>query len=80
MEICNFPECNVIFAKDQPEYRDLPALKLENGEVISCWQLSWLERMRLLLTGKIWLSVLTFNQPLQPLLIMTDKPFENRST
>ncbi|MBU2685696.1 MAG: hypothetical protein KKF27_20835 [Gammaproteobacteria bacterium] len=76
MKIIKFRECNVTFAEDQPEYLPLPALKMPDGQVISCWNLTIIERLKVLLTGKIWLSVLTFNKPLQPLLMATDKPFK----
>jgi hypothetical protein len=75
---------NVIFAKDQPEYQPLPALVIEGneGEVISCWQLTDEELERLNKTKCIYLSQLCFthidkdgNQrlnPLQPILPMVE--------
>lgn len=70
-----FKEHNIIFAKDQPEYQPLPALKLDTpeGEVITCWKLSWKERLRVLITGEIWLSLLSFNKPLTPSFMSTKK-------
>lgn len=75
MKPIEFPEQNVIFAKDQPEYLPLPAHKTADGEVISCWSLTLRERLKVLLRGQIWWSVLTFNQPLQPQCPFVDKPF-----
>lgn len=71
----HFHEVNVIFAKDQPEYLPLPAFKNESteGEVVTCWQLSFKERLRVLFKGEIWLSLLTFNKPLAPSFITTKK-------
>ena len=39
MKPVEFKHQNVVFAKDQPEYQPLPALRLDTpeGEVISCW-------------------------------------------
>jgi hypothetical protein len=74
MEIVAFPECNTVYAKDQPEYLPLPAYREEDGCVTSCWKLGLLERLRLLMTGKIYVSVLTFNQPLQPQKLTLDSP------
>ena len=70
-----FPEANVTFAKDQSEYQPLPAFKsdTQQGEVVSCWQLSLKERLRLLFTGKLWVSLLTFNKPLTPSFFTTKK-------
>ncbi len=64
----------VTFAKDQPEYIPLPALVSEDKErrVVTGWQLTWRERFRLLLTGKLFHSQLTFGQPLQPLMMGTE--------
>lgn len=70
-----FPEYNIVFAEDQPEYQSLPAFKNNSaqGEVISCWKLSFRERLRILFSGKLWLSMYSFNQPLTPVLPTTKK-------
>lgn len=59
----------VTFAKDQPEYLQLPALRIfnEQGQIVSRWKLNWRERLTVLFTGEFFLSQLTFNQPLQPI-------------
>lgn len=69
MSPIKFKECNCIYAKDQPEYLPLPVLKTEDGQVTSCWKLSFIEKLKVLLTGKIFVTQLTFNQPLQPLKV-----------
>lgn len=68
MKPINFKEANVVFAKDQPEYQPLPAYRIDSpkGEVVSCWKLSFRERLRLLFTGKLWIQLLSFNQALTP--------------
>ena len=66
MKIIKFPECNTTYAKDQKEYLPLPAHKKEDGTVISCWQLTLKERIKVLFSGKIFFALLTFNRPLQP--------------
>jgi hypothetical protein len=78
MKPIKFKESNVTFAENQKEYLPLPAFRNNDGEVISCWKITFLERIKLLFTGKLWLSCLTFNQPLQPLLPMVNYPFEER--
>jgi len=72
MKPIEFPGHNVVFAKDQPEYLPLPALRMPDGMVITCWELSEDEKKQILETGKIYLQQLTFNQPLQPVLLMVD--------
>lgn len=75
MNIVEFPEQNVIIAKDQPEYRPMPAYwDKRTGEVTCCWQLTWRERLQLLFSGRIWHTILTFNSALQPQLLQLDKP------
>ena len=64
----------VVYAKDQPEYLPLPARKDDNGVIVTLWKLSWRERIQLLLAGKFYLTVMTFNQPLQPVSLTLDKP------
>lgn len=67
-----FKEHNVVYARDQKEYMPLPALRSDDGTVISCWKMSWKELFKILLHRKVWVSVLTFNKPLQPLLVSSD--------
>lgn len=59
---------SVIFAKDQPQYIPLPANVSGNtGYVETKWKLNWKERWQALVQGTIYLTVRTFNQPLQPI-------------
>lgn len=75
MKPVKFKEQNCTYAEDQPEYTPLPALKLdtEMKEVISCWGLSFKERLRVLIFGKVWLSLATFGKPLTPSFLSTRK-------
>jgi hypothetical protein len=68
-----YNECNVTFAENQPEYLPLPALKTDDGTVVSCWKLSFFERVKVLFTGKIWLALLTFNRGLSPQFLTVNK-------
>lgn len=67
---------NIVFAKDQPEYRPLPAHLVDNieGTVFFCWQLTEEEKAEVLRTGLIWHEVLTFNRALQPQILHATKP------
>ena len=66
MKIVSFKECNVVYAKDQPEYLPLPAHRTKDGVVTSCWKLSIKERLITLFRGRIYLKTMTFNSLLQP--------------
>lgn len=78
MKPVDFPEQNAVLAKDQPEYLPLPVHRVEEpeGRVISCWQLTVRERLAVLITGRLWLTQMTFNTPLQPQLPQINSPFK----
>lgn len=75
-----FKQQNQIIAKDQPQYLPLPAhIGYINEEhnypcVTFCWQLSLKERIKILFNGILWHRVITFRQPLQPVLLDLNKP------
>ena len=74
MDLIEFPEQTVVIAKDQPEYQPLQAHVAVDGTVTCCWQLTESERQEVLRTGLIWHQVHTFGHPLQPQLLMVEKP------
>lgn len=73
MKPVKFDECNVVYAKHQPEYIPLPAC-VSGNRATFCWELSLRERLDLLFKGRIWQQVLTFNKPLQPQRLSIQKP------
>ncbi len=62
------------YAEDQPEYLPLPAHRQPDGTVTTRWRLSFKEWLQLLWTGDLWLQVLTYNHPLQPVKLSTTCP------
>jgi hypothetical protein len=55
------------------ECGSLPILRLD-GTCISCWQMTWKERLKALLTGRVWLGVLSgHTQP--PVYVTVEQPF-----
>lgn len=71
MEAIEFKGQNVVIAKDQHQYRALPSLKIQvprlelmdpDGHVIFCQRLCFRERIKVLFTGKIWVSLMTFGK------------------
>jgi hypothetical protein len=70
-----FPEHNLVLAKDQPQYQPLPVF-MNDTETVSCWKLTFLERLTLLFTGRLWVRQLTFGHQLQPQLPQVERPFE----
>ena len=75
MKPIQFKHQTTIFAENQPEYIPIPTLKIDspNGEVISCWSLSFKERIRVLIFGEVWMSLSTFNKPLTPSMLSTNR-------
>lgn len=70
MEPIKFKEVNKTYAEDQPEYTPIPGHYIDNakGEFIFLEKATWKERLKFLFTGKIWVAVLTFGEPLQPMM------------
>jgi len=65
------------YAKNQPEYIPLPCFKDDDGTVVTRWKLTWKERIEVFLHGSIWLSILTFDLPLQPVKLEATCPIDN---
>lgn len=60
----------IVFAKDQPEYNPLPALT-DGHTVITKWKLSDKEIKDIFDNRVVYLKILTFGRPLQPILMTT---------
>ena len=67
----HFEQENCILKGNSPDVNDLPVYR-GGGNVISCWKFPFLKRLRILLTGKVWLVVRGETHP--PLWI-DDKAF-----
>lgn len=74
MKPIQFDGANCVYGKDQEEYNPLPAQKNEDGTVVTCWQLEPGDLERIKETGRVWLSMMTFSQPLQPVLMSVENP------
>jgi hypothetical protein len=77
----DIPETDiVVYAKNQPPYIPLPMWKGDDGLRISRWKLTWRERFQILFGGSLWLSILTFNNPLQPVKLEVRCPLVPQMT
>ncbi len=79
MKIVEFPEQTTVIALKQKQYLPMPVYRFPDdpeGKIICCWKLTLKERLKVAFTGTIWHYVLTFNGPLQPQLLATEKPFK----
>lgn len=85
MKFIEFPQMNTVIANDQPQYLPIPALvvedeitgeRAENGQIVAMVQFENDEMEELIKNGgKLYFSLLTFGQPMQP-VFMT--PFEDQ--
>ena len=75
MKPIKFKHVNITYAKDQKEYQALPALLLKGkeGQVVTCWKLTRKERLKILFTGKVWMSLFSFHKPLMPSLLSVNR-------
>lgn len=75
MRPIKFKEVNATYAKNQPEYLPLPGHKIKEpeGRFIFCMGLNFKERLKILITGRLWVSLMTFNKPLTPSYFTTKK-------
>lgn len=76
--ISDFKESNMVWkgwpASDgRVEVLDMPAYR-DKTQSISCWKLTFWERVRALFTGRIWLYVLGDGQP--PVYVTGEYPFK----
>lgn len=80
MNPVKFEEHNKVYAENQDDYIPLPVYedKEYGGRVIHCWKLSVRERIHILFTGKLWINVLNFGKPLQPIMPMINNPFNEQ--
>lgn len=69
---------SVIFAEDQNEYFNLPAIRLDSreGEVITRWKPSAEELAELNKGGSIYLHQWMFGKPLTPVMLQVATPEE----
>ena len=76
MEPIEFKEQTNVYTKPDSmtdeECGSLPVLKCED-RIFSCWKMTFSERVKALITGKIWFSILCDFQP--PISLGVDKPF-----
>jgi hypothetical protein len=73
MRAVDFEGSNAVYAKGQKEYLELPSYKTPDGIVTSCYKPTFWETVHLLFGAKIWVSIMTFNKPLQPQQLLVGK-------
>ena len=74
MKAIEFPGCNTLIGKDQPQYLPLPAMDLggPTGEKIICFELTDEEIETLKKTKRLYYSQWTFGHNFHPMKITTN--------
>jgi hypothetical protein len=75
MRAIEFKEVNKVLAKNSAKYKSLPIFLdgRSEGVAVSCYRLSFKERLKVLFSGKIWHGQMTFHKPFQPQLMSVNK-------
>ena len=68
MKPITFKGQNIIFGENQKEYQPLPAQRLPDGEVITCWEFTDEEIERVVKNKCMYIKMQTFNNPLTPIM------------
>lgn len=63
----------VTYGEKQEQYKPLPA-RLSGSRVVTCWKLTFAERIKMFFQGRFYLTMLTFGEPLQPVKIEMEQP------
>lgn len=71
MKNIKFPACNTVIGAGQPEYKPLSAFT-DDRVTVTCYRLSFRERLNILFCGRLWLGQMNFGKPLQPQLPTTN--------
>lgn len=58
-------------AENQPEYRTLPSLAIDDNTFLTRWKVPFLHRLRILFSGNIFIEIMHFRKPIQPLYVDT---------
>lgn len=69
MKPIEFKGMNAVYGASQPEYQPLPAHVNKYGDVMTCWELNDDEIKAITENRCIWVGQLTFNKPLQPIIL-----------
>lgn len=76
MKSVKFADANKVFAEDQPEYNPLHChVAAKPGEAVTvthCWELEEGDLAKILRDNRIYVTQVTFGQPLQPVAVATE--------
>ena len=77
MKPSEFKQQNILLVKPESmtdeECSSLPAFKYPGG-IISCWKMSFWERLKVLFSGIVWVDIVGYTQP--PIWLDVENPWK----
>lgn len=67
-------EEEIVIAKDQEEYKPLPALKVADGYILTRWEFTEKDIENIQKTNSLYLYMLVGDGPVTPILLQTEHP------
>lgn len=62
MRPIKFTEMNCVFQKENSEKNELPVY-MDEDQIVSCWKLSFMDRVKAVIFGRVWMSTSGNEQP-----------------
>lgn len=72
--IKSLEDSEILIAKDQPEYKTLPVLRLDGGFILCRFVVTDADLIRIKRDRSIYVYMLTGNNPVTPIAIETETP------
>ncbi len=80
MKAIKFKGFNQTFGLNSKVFPPMPAYQSKEGEVVTCWQMSFAQKLLILFTGKVWVHTITQNANLQYFILTPIRPFKRRKS
>ena len=76
MNSVKFPECNTVYAEGDRDYQTHSFVDNSlrgNKNIVSCYRLTRLERLWVLITGRVWVNIASGDGKLRPMYLSVVK-------
>ena len=67
-----------MIGENQEQYETLPAFVGDDGDIWSCWEPTFWERLKMLFGSKIWHYQKTCSSPMQPIFLTNENVFNKK--
>lgn len=76
MKAIEFKGFNQTFGLNSKVFPKMPAYQSADGNVVTCWKMSFAQKMLVLFTGKVWVYTVTQKANLQYFKLTPTRPFK----